>query len=121
LESLSDEDRPPEPEVPIWAEPAWRAWTELGSERSWVSVGVSAPMGGTIIQAKPGLIPWSKTHEWCDRARYGESDREFIVVLVAALDKEFLADWARRQTKQKFEPPDDKLSRWDRMEDGGEV
>lgn len=79
-------------------------------------------MGGTIIQAKPGLIPWSKAHEWCDRARYGESDREFIVTLVAALDREYLADWARRQTKQKFEPPDDKLSRWDRMEDdGGEV
>ena len=70
-------------------------------------------MGGTIITARPLSIPWSAIHAWCDRARCTADDREFIRPLVAALDQEFLADWARKQNKTPTQSLADKVARWE--------
>lgn len=105
--------------MPMWAEPAWRAWNELSSERAYAVVGYSVPMGAMLIQSRPCPIPWSAMHAWCDRARCAQIDREFIVPLVMALDRELIAHWQRQQkAAQNAAPPaESKLARWDSMEE----
>lgn len=101
-----------------WADAPWRAWQELSAERQHTVSGYAAPMGAMMITSRPCPIPWTALMAWCDRAGCDTDERqEFILPLVAALDREYIAHWQRQQTKGKFEPPDDKLSRWDRMDD----
>lgn len=102
--------------MPFWAEPAWRAWNELSSERSYVVVGHAVPMGAVIIQSRPCPIPWSAMHAWCDRARYVSIDRDFIVPLIMALDRELIAHWHRQQRASQAvsaAPTESKLARWE--------
>ncbi len=80
-------------------------------------------MGATIIQARPGPIPWSKMHEWCDRAGCHQIDRDFIIPLVMALDREMITQWHAQQRRGMTASPDhmaSKLARWE-VDDGDEV
>ncbi len=113
MASLDDGDQPEPPALEAWEEVPWRAWNELNGERHYMPVGIAVPMGGTIIQARPGPIPWTAVQTWCDRARCTAEDREFVTPLVIALDREFLADWDRRQGKPPPTSIEDKIARWD--------
>lgn len=116
LATFTDDERPVEPEVPIWGEQSWRAWSELCSERPYYSVGHVIPMGATIIKLRPGPIPWSAIQAWCDRARCTIDDREFTVPLILAIDRAYLAWMAAQDSAsgERVQTPEDKLARWDR-------
>jgi hypothetical protein len=106
-----------QPEVLPWADAPWRAWNELSSERQHTVSGYAAPMGAMMLASKPEPIPWSAVLAWCERTGCDDDERtEFIQPLIAALDREYIEHCRRQQTKGKLDAPDDKLSRWDRMD-----
>lgn len=73
-----------------WLAGPWQAWHALSAERHHVVEGFAAPMGAVRIYSRPQPIPWSAVQAWCDRAGLEADDREFLVVLVAAMDREYL-------------------------------
>lgn len=85
----------PPPVLP-WAEAPWRAWQELDADRGHTLIGAAAPMGVMKLLSKPRPIPWTAIQTWCDRAWLGAEDREMVVVLVGALDREYIAWWTER-------------------------
>lgn len=115
LVSLSDEDKPVEPPLAVWEQMPWRAWTELSSERVYMTVGYAVPMGATVIQPKPGPIPWSKINEWCDRRKSDDDEREFVFQLVVHLDQEFLAHWNAKHSEQMAGPAPGKQSKHEKL------
>ncbi len=102
------------PDLLPWAETPWRAWNELNAERGYTLSGFAAPMGAMILKSRPLPIPWSSIQAWCDRAGCDPDDRtEFVVPLVQAMDREFLAHWAAQEAAPPSEPVAAKLSRWE--------
>lgn len=120
LASLLEDERPVIPRLEPWEEQPWRAWTDLNSERQFIVSGYSLPMGATVIQSRPGSIPWSKMQEWCDRS--GCDDRDFVIPLIVCLDEAYIAHWNAKQSAEisshKPQTLDDKLARWDAANDG---
>lgn len=113
------EEQPVVPQLEVWDDQVWRAWCDLGTERPFIVSGYSVPMGGTVIQSRPGPIPWSKMQEWCDRAGCNSEDRDYIVPLIVAIDQEYIAHCNAKQAAQMApQTLDDKLARWDAANDG---
>jgi hypothetical protein len=112
-------DRPePPPEMPQWAEAPWRAWNDLSGERPHQVTGMAVAMGITQIASLPQAITWSALQAWCDRASLSLDDREdFVLPIVRALDAEYLAHLAAERRMAAGAKPDDKIARWDAMED----
>ncbi|WP_249212088.1 hypothetical protein [Gluconobacter cerinus] len=93
---MEDSDFPPlhpKPEL-VWI---WRAWHRLSSERSTETTGIMAPMGGSIIQSRPGYIPWTVTRAWAEHHELSVAEMALLDRCLVAMDDVFRAYWTRKQ------------------------
>lgn len=83
--------KPEEAFVPPGAEFAWGAFWRLHGDRQHVTAGFAAPMGATVIEPRPGRIPFRSIDAYA--RRYGVIGSEFDrwLALIEAVDKEYLA------------------------------
>ncbi|MCP1271213.1 hypothetical protein NKW56_11390 [Acetobacter cerevisiae] len=53
-------------------------------------------MGGTVIEGRPGVIPWSAVERWA--AHYGLSQAEMALLdrVILAMDGIYLTHWAEK-------------------------
>lgn len=85
--------------MPPGAEFAWAAFWRLHADRPYVTTGVGAPMGATIITPRAGRIPFAATDRYA--RRYGVTGGAFdlLLELIDQLDREFLA-WEAERARQ---------------------
>lgn len=82
--------------MPPGAEFAWAAFRRLHADRPHLVTGVGVPMGGTIIEPRPGRIPFSAIDGYARRYGIEGSTFDVLVSVIDACDAEFLAVDAER-------------------------
>jgi hypothetical protein len=77
--------------VPPGTEFAWEAFCALSGDRVWLMAGFAVPMGATIIEPRPGPIPFSAIDRYARRYDISGSAFDLLVRLVALIDLEYRA------------------------------
>lgn len=82
----------------------WRAWHRLSAERPHVPQGFGMPMGGTLIEGRPGAIPWSVIRQWAEHHGLSQAEMALLDRVILAMDGVYLEHWAEQftlRTQQK--------------------
>jgi hypothetical protein len=79
----------------------WNAWQSLHDERPYIVQGMSSPMGVTIIQSRPGNIPWSRLHLWAQHHGMSPAELHLLHTVVRKMDAAFREDWERKHKVQR--------------------
>ncbi|GFE94924.1 hypothetical protein DmAi_29830 [Acetobacter persici] len=58
------------------------------------------PMGGTIIDGRPGVIPWSAVQRWAEYHGLTWSEMALLDRVLLAMDIVYVRHWAAR-TEEK--------------------
>ena len=86
------------PAVPVDPLPEWqwiwRAWHRLSAERPHVTQGFSVPMGGTVIEGRPGVIPWSAVQRWAEHHGLTWAEMALLDRVLLAMDGVYVRHWA---------------------------
>lgn len=80
-----------------WLDWIWVAWNRLRDEVPPETVGMSSPLGGTVITSKPRRIPWSAIRTWSEDHSHDDEDRDMLDRCLMAMDLEYLAWWDERE------------------------
>lgn len=86
----------PQPEF-MWI---WRAWHRLSASRQRLTQGFGVPLGGTVIESSPGMIPWEVVQAWAQHHGYTHAEMALLDRCIVAMDQVFIEDWAQRMKRR---------------------
>jgi hypothetical protein len=86
--------------MPPGGEFAWAAFWRLHSDRPMMVTGYGIPMGGTVIQPRPGRIPFAAVDRYAKRFGVRGEAFDMFLSLVDAIDREYIA-WETERFKQQ--------------------
>ncbi|WP_202208846.1 hypothetical protein [Gluconobacter sp. Gdi] len=75
----------------------WRAWRRLSAERGQSTEGFMVPMGGGLIQSRPGSIPWTAVRAWADHHGLSLEEMALLDRCLVAMDRVYASHWAEKQ------------------------
>ena len=88
----------PEPGAWDWI---WDAFWRLEPDRPRHTQGMAAPMGGTLVMAVPGHMPWTVLERWCRAHGRSDDDRDLMEVCIRKMDEIWLPWWIERHRPRK--------------------
>ena len=88
--------------MPPGGEFAWEAFWRLNGDRPYSVSGYSIPMGGVILPPRPGRIPFTSVNAYADRYEIEGQAFDTFVILIEAMDREYVA-WEIQRVKEQVE------------------
>lgn len=75
----------------------WRAWHRLSGERQETVFGMMVPLGGGMIESRPGFTPWSIVRLWAEHHGFSDQEMALLDRCIVAMDRVYFTHWAKKQ------------------------